>query len=706
MTFLHPWAIWMGVAAASVPIVVHLLTRPRPMRLPLSTLRFVREVVRQRRSRSRLRDLLILILRTAAILLLAAAIARPQWGRRPLVSDAYAGEAVRVVLLDVSQSMAATEGSIEVMERARPMAADYLKYRLGLKANLILAGAKPRAVFEQPSTNFGALRDGLSACRALPQRIDVRRALNLAAKMLAPSSKEDRRRRELVIVSDFQRSNWASADFSLLPKETKIQLESVAPGEPPPNVAIARVAAAVLGTGEKGVQLEVDVTNDTPSTRKVTAEVTLAEATYRLSGTCPARRKTTLTAQLDLRGLGWQYGEARLVGIDDALAADDARPLVVQIPPKPVYALITRQSPTRRPSSSHFLECALVPDKRLKEKASAKVIRIASIALDHLSLAPARLIVLDHPGKLSDEAVNLLAGLLRRGRPVLYVASEAVDATNLRRLAEAVGTGLRMPVEFSPARSGQLRRNLFLTSVRGNQQPFGVFGDSLPAITGSLRFAGGLNSRRAEGALVDDVLATFNDDSAALLLSSSDAGTLAVLNADLGTSTLPRTPVFVPLLDALIDRMLQSGDPDNSAECGEPLVVSLPPEGVTAAELKVVGPTHSSADAAAEAPRGELRDQCAAVVWHWESPDRPGAYRIQRADQVVCCVPVVIPAEESRLESLSENVLTQRLAGGREVYYRGTDAPGPRRDQSWVYFAVACVLCLFGEVITLLVFKT
>ena len=48
MTFLHPWAIWIGVAAASVPIVVHLLTRPRPMRMPLSTLRFVREAVRQR----------------------------------------------------------------------------------------------------------------------------------------------------------------------------------------------------------------------------------------------------------------------------------------------------------------------------------------------------------------------------------------------------------------------------------------------------------------------------------------------------------------------------------------------------------------------------------------------------------------------------------------------------------------------------------
>mgnify|MGYP000692485023 CR=1 FL=1 len=58
-----------------VPVLVHLLTRPRPMRLPLSTLRFIREAVRERRARHRLRDLIILGLRTLAVLLAALAIA-------------------------------------------------------------------------------------------------------------------------------------------------------------------------------------------------------------------------------------------------------------------------------------------------------------------------------------------------------------------------------------------------------------------------------------------------------------------------------------------------------------------------------------------------------------------------------------------------------------------------------------------------------
>ena len=50
-----------------------------------------------------------------------------------------------------------------------------------------------------------------------------------------------RGRRELVIISDFQRSNWAAVDFAVLPEDTLIQLESVAPPEPLANLAVLRV---------------------------------------------------------------------------------------------------------------------------------------------------------------------------------------------------------------------------------------------------------------------------------------------------------------------------------------------------------------------------------------------------------------------------------------------------------------------------------
>src|SRR5690242_9395924 len=133
MVFLHTWAIFAGVAAVGLPLLVHWLTRPRPRRLPLSTIRFLREAVQQKRARHRLRDLIILALRALAVLLLGWAFARPLIGSRPLVSAADASDAVRVVILDQSQSMAAISHGVAAFERARPVAARYLAYRPGLR---------------------------------------------------------------------------------------------------------------------------------------------------------------------------------------------------------------------------------------------------------------------------------------------------------------------------------------------------------------------------------------------------------------------------------------------------------------------------------------------------------------------------------------------------------------------------------------------
>jgi hypothetical protein len=705
MTFLHAWAIWAGVAAISAPLVIHLLTRPRPRLMPLSTLRFVHEAIRHRRARHWLRDFLVLGLRTLAVALLAMAVARPLLGPQPLVSDRLTGDAVRVVILDVSQSMAATVGAVQEIARAKALAADrYLRYRPGLWANLILAGATPQSVFDGPSTNFEALRDELSRCQALPERLDVKAALERAARMLAPTSEQDQRRRELVILSDFQRSSWAQADFSVLPRKTQIQLESTAPAKPPENLAILRASAREQASRAGGVRVEVEVGNFTPTARKVTVDVVLGQVHQRLEGLCPKKDHAVLSGEIEIRQPGWQWGEARLVGVDDALAADNVRPLVVQLRPRPTYILLTREPAGRRPSSSYFLECGLVPDGRDKKAASVTLLRFDPSAADAKALAPADLVCLDHPGKLSDDAVKTLAGLLRRGQPLLYVAAEPIDATNLKRLGEAAGPGLQMPVEFTPPPAGQVRRNLFLKSVRGEEPPFAVFGDDLAATTGRLRFAGGLSSRQLEGAMPSDILATYHDGSACLVCTSSDAGTLAVLNADLAASNLPGTSTFVPLLAELIERLLQRGGGVRSAFCGERLVVSLPSSVASPAGLSILGP-----GAAAEPSGGrlgELVDEGATVAWHWRSPDRPGVYRVVRDGVTLSARAVEVPPEESDLESLEPKVLKERLAADYQVYYRQADSEEDRRDDFWKWLAAACAVCMIGETVSLLVLRT
>jgi hypothetical protein len=668
------------------------------VRLPLSTLRFVQQAIRQRRARHRLRDFIILALRALAVALIVLAFARPLIGARPLVSASDAAEAERVVILDVSQSMAARDGGIELFERARPLAARYLSYRGGLRANLILAGSRPRAVFERPSNNFAALRDELDRAAVLPQRLDIQSAVTAAAEMLSATA-DDETRRELIVISDFQRSNWSAVDFSPLPEDTQIQLESVSPADAPANLGVLRVAAAGRVERGKDTRVEVEVGNFSPTPRSVQVELTLGPKTLRLEGHCPARSATTLVTDAALGETGWQSGRARLVGVEDALSADDARAFVLEVRPATVFGLITRQRDENKPMSSYFLERALAPLHRSRTRSQQRVVRIDPSRIDRETLGPVDLIVLDHPGKLGEEALNLLASLLQRGRPMLYVAAEPVDATNLRRLSDAVGTGLQMPVEFMPPPAGQPRRDLFLADIRRDVPPFSVFGDELTALSSGLRFAGGLTSRRLESGLADDVLATYSDRSAGLVLTACGAGALAVLNVDLSRSNLAGSPMFVPLIGELSERLLGRRRAGGAVACGETLVAYLPAEAGPIAGLRI------EADADGNAPLGELEEDSGGALWKWNSVGPPGVYRVVR-DRPVFALAAALDPDESDLRSLKPEVLETRLSGGRTVRFQSAADPDEPRDDRWVWLAVACMGCLIVELVALRAFRT
>jgi hypothetical protein len=707
--FQNPWAILIGVVAAGLPVAVHFLTRPRPVRMPLSTLRFVHEAVLHRRTRHRLRDALVLTLRTLAVLLVACAVARPFLGQAGLSAVDEQADAVRVVVLDVSQSMGATNHGIESFERARPLAARHLEYRRGMKADLILAGARPVSVFTRASSNFSVLRDELSRAKLQPEKLAVQEALNLASEIIAREEASPVLRREVLIVSDFQRSNWGAADFSVLPSGTRIELASVAPAEPLPNLAILRVAAQGRAEIGRDLRLEVEVGNFSDSPQTVTVEVVLGEATAQLSGLCGANSKTVLTGDLALREAGWQTGEARLLGVSDALAADNVRACVFDVRPAPRLALVTREPATKRPSASYFIERAISPVEGTSGDVAADLsaatgdglARLDPARLDRDVIGSVDLLIVVQPGRLPEDSINQLASVIRRGRGVLYVASDAADAANLRLIAGATTGMLKFPAEFAPPAAKQPRRNLFLVNVQQDQPPFQIFGDELPALLETLRFSGGLDSRRVEGALAEDILAQFNDQSVFLASATLEAGAFVVLNADLSASNLPMSPLYVPFVGELVQKLLGQGRRAGEIACGEPFALMLPPDAAAAAELSMAGPR------AGEPVAGDLSDDGAGVLWKGDSAGGPGVYRVLLKGTPIYAVAATIPAAESDLRSVPAKVFEERLAGGREVRYRSLTRSGSEEhDTAWSWLAVACVICLLGELAALKSFNT
>ena len=76
MSFLNPLFLF-GLLAAAIPIVIHLFTRRRPREVRFPSLEFLSEVNQSEIRRLRLKQWLLLLLRTLAVASLALAMARP-----------------------------------------------------------------------------------------------------------------------------------------------------------------------------------------------------------------------------------------------------------------------------------------------------------------------------------------------------------------------------------------------------------------------------------------------------------------------------------------------------------------------------------------------------------------------------------------------------------------------------------------------------
>ncbi|MBU0611631.1 MAG: BatA domain-containing protein, partial [Armatimonadetes bacterium] len=102
MSFLHPWLL-LGALGAAVPVLLHFFGRRRARRVPFSSLMLIQQAQRERSALMRVRQLLLMVLRALAILLLSLAAAQPVLPLRTSLRDV-------AVVLDDTPSMRALDG--------------------------------------------------------------------------------------------------------------------------------------------------------------------------------------------------------------------------------------------------------------------------------------------------------------------------------------------------------------------------------------------------------------------------------------------------------------------------------------------------------------------------------------------------------------------------------------------------------------------
>jgi len=310
VTFLHPLAL-MGLAAAAIPALLHLLERRVPPEAEFPPLRYLSEAERQNARRLKLRHLLLLILRTALIVLIVLAAARPLFPTQASGGSLHEPTAVAVIL-DNSVSSGLVVDGRPALERLKAMARGSLaRATASDRVWLVLADGVARAGTPE------ALLATVDSAGVSARRLDLTAAVRAATRLV---DAEPLPAREVHVVSDLQRTALGPGRAGVLRGVRVLALAP--PSRAPANrgVGAARVTDGAATVGIVG----------TPSAG---GEGGAAPVTLRIHGREVGRALaapgSTASITLPPLGPGWWVGEAVLDA--DELRADDRRLLVWRV---------------------------------------------------------------------------------------------------------------------------------------------------------------------------------------------------------------------------------------------------------------------------------------------------------------------------------------------------------------------------------------
>ena len=228
------WLFGLGILATAFPLLFHLIRRTPKGQVRFSSLMFLRPSPPRLTKRSRLENLVLLLLRMAAILLIAAAFMRPFLRDNAVLDFADMPGRNVAILLDTSASMQRVGLWSQALERTqRIVEQSSEKDAIAIytfDAELTLR--KPLG----PKMDPGDFRQQYQLAGVGPgwQRSDLGSALVKLADELDRSNEERADSKlQIIVVSDMQSGSSISALQSFQwPKEVMVDFETVAMTEP------------------------------------------------------------------------------------------------------------------------------------------------------------------------------------------------------------------------------------------------------------------------------------------------------------------------------------------------------------------------------------------------------------------------------------------------------------------------------------------
>jgi hypothetical protein len=555
LSFLSPLFL-AGVAAAAVPLVLHLLKREPEPRVKFAAVKLLKSAPVEHTETRHLRELLLLALRMATLVLLTLAFARPFFP----AAGATGAAGVTMIALDTSYSLAAPGR----FERAKQLAKDQVARAPAGDLIGVVTFDDQAEIVAKPSADRVLAASAIDHAAAGFGATRYRAALSAAAQHLAGQ------RGTIVVVTDLQENGWDAGDRASVPEGTSIVVADV--GAPPPNLAVTavrpqadRVTATIHNSGPHPRDARVRLTIDNRPAGEVAVSIgsnQSAEATF----------------------AGAPRGVAAQVAVDDpgGIQADNVRFAMLGGTSQPSVLVVTGSGDLSRDAFyvEHALAVARSPGRAF-HVTGASGAQLSTWTDERLN-EEAAVLLLSTRG-LERRGREALASYARAGGGLLVAAGPDVDGDIV---SDVLGPGSTLRVVTVDG-TRPAPRALAPADVRHPVfQPF--VGNA--ATLGFVKFQ---NAARI-GGIGCQTLARFTTGDTALIECPAAEGRALVLASDLDNrwNDFPLHATFVPFLHEVVRYLASTRAHASEYLIGDaPAGVKKAPGIVTLAEAAPAGQT-------------------------------------------------------------------------------------------------------------------
>ena len=682
MNFLAP-AFLAGLAAIAVPVIIHLINRERKVVVEFPSLMFLQRIPYRSVRRQKLRHLLLLAMRCLAIALLVAAFARPFFEKRS-TAIATTGAREVVILLDRSASM----GYADRWSKARDQAKKTVNgMSAGDHATVVLF-ASDAAVASEPMAPPDRVLAAINAAKLTSEGTKYAPALKVASQIIGASTLP---RREVVIISDFQKTGWTTHNEIAFPRGTTVTPVDV--GGASPDVGVSQVSLDRDSTGERDrITVAARLVNTSSEPRAVTA-------TLAVGGRDAQTQKVTIPAT------GTQQVAFPAVVVPntatkaavrvnaDEMTADDQYDFTIAPDASVSVLVVEPRGSTRRENQSLFMSRAL----SIGDRPAFRVNETTIDALTPRDLDGRALIVLDEVGPPAGAVGARLRAVLDAGAGVLAIPGTA-------------GTDA-WPADWRtilPAKVGQVVDRTAdaggtLSSVDYGHPVFELFNAPRSGDFSTARF---YRYRALTAQQGSSVSARFDDGSPALVERPVGSGKLVLWASTLDAywTNLPLQPVFLPFMHQLGKHVGRYADPRTSFTAGE--VLDLSRHGELTAPFLRGRAADSVTELVLAAPSGAKERVTATGPNHLIALREQGFYELRGQDTPAGSgrpLAVNLDPSETDLAHVDPLDIVAAVTSGdaqRQLgsdFNAGTPQDQERRQKLWWYLLLGALLLMAVE---------